>query len=396
MVSKVLKYSSFTLFLPVWWIQRLIPRNKRIWIFGAWNGERYSDNSRHFFQYVTKNHPEIKAIWLTRVKTNCEKVRNDGGAVYMVHSLKGIFYSLLAKNVFLSSGKLDVNPLFINGATLFQLFHGSPLKKIGLDDKFSPANSFFHKKIVPVIFPFVNEYNCDYVLSNSVFFSEKMGSAFNIPMVNVLETGFPRSDVFFSEEEDNFNSELRIKYACCKLLYYLPTFRSFHKTQSLFCLNDYDREIIERFLEEENMVLITKGHYVDNNLDAGRSFRESRIIHLSDDKVSDINFMIKDADLLITDYSSVYFDFLLTEKPVIFAAFDLEEYLSSSREMYFRFEDVIAGPVVKNWSELMKCLKNIWTDENYSRLRKEKNYIFNKYHDSKNSERLYDEIITHI
>ncbi len=392
-MSRILKYIGYLLFLPFWWLQLLVPRKKNIWIFGAWYGNRFSDNSKYLYLYVKRNHPNIKAVWLTKDSLIREKVIQEGGFSYLTNSFMACYYSLLAKNIIVSSGKRDVNYLFINGAKKIQLWHGNPMKKIGLDDKNSNVHSLFQRRIVPIIFPFISEFNYDFVISNSGIFSEKMASAFNVSLSRILETGCPRNDIFYCDKTDVFNNELRKKFKGCKIIYYLPTFRNHIEAKSLFNLEDFDKSKINEFLEKENLVFVNKGHYVDNNLNGDIEDLNSRIISLSDKKVSDINFMLKDADLLVTDYSGAYFDYLLTEKPLIFAAFDLEEYKSSSREIYFNYEEIVAGPIVKDWSELMKSLQTIWGQEKYANLVKDKNRIFNKFHDSNNSKRVFESLL---
>ncbi len=95
--------------------------------------------------------------------------------------------------------------------------------------------------------------------------------------------------------------------------------------------------MLQKFLETENLVFVTKGHFTvkprtNNDID------NDRVYHIPDDALVDINYLLKDADILITDYSSVYFDFLLLQRPIIFAAFDLEEYLSESERGYTKID----------------------------------------------------------
>ena len=377
--------------MPFWWLQLWIPRNKRIWVFGAWYGNRFADNSRSLFLYTIRNHPEIKCVWLTRNRAILKQVSGEGGRAHMVWSIKGVFHSLRASNVFISSGKRDVNPLFINGANWIQLWHGSPFKKIGLDDKYSTTNTFFQKIIVKNVFPFGSELNYHKIVSNASFFTPILASAFGVKRERVIETGSPRNDIFCSDKENPFNRELRQKFQEAKLLYYLPTFRGREEANSLFSLPDYDSEKLGVFLEEHNMVLVSKAHYVDNRLNSN-VLENERIIHLADEDVSDINGLLKDADLLITDYSSIYFDFLLAEKPVIFAAFDLTAYVTGNRELPFQYEEVTSGPIVKNWKELYQELETIWSNAKYRILVKEKNTLFNKYHDEQNAKRVFDAV----
>lgn len=390
-LKKVLLYVFYLLFWPIWVLQRIIFRSKKKWIFGAWYGQKYSDNSKYLYDFVLKNRKDIKPIWLTRDEKVHEEITKEGGTVYYVNSLKGIYYSLISKYVFLSSGKEDVNPFFINGASVIQLFHGSPIKKICLDDKYSTANTFFHKKVLPLFFPFIYEYNCKYVVSNSAVFTPILASAFDVKLENIIETGCPRNDSLYVKNETEIIKSIRSEYKDCKICLYLPTFRGNGKIQSIFNLEDYNNIYIENFLEDNNIVLISKAHFVDGVLEMN-SDTKSRILHLNDVLVPDINLVIKDADLLITDYSSVYFDFLHTKRPVIFAAFDLETYLSDSREMYFDYSEIICGPIVKNWKELCFELKNIWNNDIYVNSIEEKSNYFNKYLDGQNCKRLFDVI----
>ena len=392
-MRRLIKYFLYTLYLPFWWLQRLIPRNKNIWVFGAWYGNRYSDNSRYFYEYVRKHHSEIKSIWLTRNSEIQEEIRLTGAKVYSVNSFKGIYYSLLAKNVFISSGKQDVNALCIHGANWIQLWHGSPAKKIGLDDKYANSNSFFQQKVVKNLFPFASEFNYDRIASNAPFFTTILSSAFGVPLNRIMETGTPRNDVFFLKEEDPFNTALRKRFSGCTLVYYLPTFRDNSTIKSMFSLPDYNKEELEKFLTLQNIVFVNKGHYVDNGLITDSvNEADSRIINLQDEDVSDVNYMLKDADALVTDYSSAYYDFLLVERPIIFAAFDLNEYLKGSRELYYKYNDAIAGPLVENWKEFYEAIENLNTLWNYKDLLHEKNKFFNKYRDNQNCERVYDTI----
>ncbi len=386
-----LRYLLYIFFLPLWWLQLFSPRRRDVWIFGAWYGRRFSDNSKYLYMYVNENCPDIRAIWLTRDKNLRNILLNEGRTVFLVNDFKAIYFSLIAKYVIISSGKQDVNPFFINGAIKVQLWHGNPIKKIGLDDSYSNYRNFWYNKTMAYLFPFIYEHNYDYAVSNAQIFTKKLSSAFGVPFQNIFETGNPRNDIFFSNTKSSFIEDIRNLFFGCKIVFYLPTFRDTKLNTSLFKLDDFNISDVEKFLLKENIVLVSKGHYVDNQL-GDASVVGSRIIHLSDSEVSDINFLLKDADLLITDYSGAYFDFLLTNKPQIFAAFDLQEYLENSREMYFEYSSIIGGPIVTNWKELFKALENIWDDKYYSNLILEKNELFNKYRDSYNSKRVYQAI----
>lgn len=392
--SNILKYFIYLIFSPFWLLQLLIPKNDKIWVFGAWYGERFTDNSMYLYKYIQENGTGLRSIWIAKNKNILKSNRSSGYETYMKWSIKGIWFCVKAKYVFVTSRKQDVNEFFINGATLINLWHGSPLKKIGADDKYSKVNSFFYSKVVKTLFPISYEFNYDYVTSNAAIFTEKMASSFRLKTTNVLETGCPRNDVFYQPEKDDYNLGLLKKFPEARLVYYLPTFRNSKNPENIFTQPDFENDMVEEFLENENIVLINKGHYVESSKRQSQSSQHSRIIHLKDsDITSDINFMLKDADALITDYSSAFFDFLLTERPIIFAAFDLEDYMSKSRELYFEYENAIAGPMAKNWNEILFHLKHIWYNEKNKELVRQKNILYNKYHDNHNSKRVMDALI---
>ena len=393
-MDRFFKYLTLTLFLPLWHLQKLLPRKDNLWVFGAWNGQRFSDNSKYLFDYSTENNDAIRAIWLTKNKEVLLKIRNQGKECYFTNSLKGAYFSLKAKYIIVSSGKNDINKHFVNGAKLIHLWHGNPLKKIGLDDNYSSVNGFFYSKIVRYLFPMVYEFNYDYMVSNSEIFTPYMQSSYRMNIEQILETGCPRNDIFYSKTPDIYNTEIVKKFKDSKIVYYLPTFRNSAIPTNIFTQEDYDEDELETFLQKENMVLVNKGHFVESKKGVTTSSQDSRIIHLKDsDIISDINFMLKDADALITDYSSAFFDFLLTERPIIFAAFDLEEYMSKSRELYFDYENAISGPMAKNWNDILFHLKHIWDDDKNMELVKQKNVVYNKYHDANNSKRVMNAIM---
>ncbi|MGD9488985.1 MAG: CDP-glycerol glycerophosphotransferase family protein [Calditrichaceae bacterium] len=80
------KITVYLLLLFPYWFGFFVPRNKNLWIFGAWFGERYSDNSRYVFEYINKNEPSIKAVWLSRKKEVFDEVRNLSYSAEMIRS----------------------------------------------------------------------------------------------------------------------------------------------------------------------------------------------------------------------------------------------------------------------------------------------------------------------
>ena len=389
MINKIFKYILYFFFLPIWWMQNIIPRNKNIWIFGAWYGEKYSDNAKYLFEHILSNNKKIRCIWLTRKEHIKKKLNSEGKECYLINSFNGAFYSLIGNKIIFSSGKSDVNSFFINGAKSIQLWHGAPMKKIGLDDRFSfdSFTNFIHK----YFFPFVYEYNINYVVSTAEVFNKKLCSAFNIKDNQILLTGYPRNDVFYNCEKHQLIKEWDNNYGNPYKIIYLPTFRSHDENFQPFNNYNFDQFQWNKFLEQTNSLFILKGHFV--NKIVGEKISGDRFIHLSDLEINDVNEILKDVDLLITDYSGAYFDFLLTEKPIILASFDIHEYLSKYRELYFNYNEILCGHEAKDWNEVIMEIQKIKLKDQFIEKRKYLSNMFNKYSDGLNSERLYIAIL---
>jgi len=387
-MRKIIKYFLYTLFIPFWWLQKLIPRNRNIWIFGAWYGLKYSDNAKVLFEYVSEHNLEIKPIWLTKSKNIVTQLKSAKKNVFLANSFKGIFYSLIAGKVIFSSGKVDINKFFINGAKTVNVWHGAPIKKIGLDDLF--ANLSKYKKIIfKYLYPFVWEFNIDYVVSTAEIFNDKLSSAFNVPVKNIIPSGYPRCDLLFNLKLNQLTLNFNLKFNKPKIILYLPTFRSGNAKFLPFNNFEFDEKAWDYYLNKSNSLLISKGHFVDKTVGALTNIE--RVIHISDDDIPELNDFLKDVDILITDYSGVYFDFLLTDKPIILAPFDLQNYILKSRELYFKYDEIVCGYRANNWKQILELLNSnidLIPDNKYFKIKK----LFNTYNHGNSSSELMNYI----
>lgn len=397
-----LRYFYYVSLLPVSWLSFIFPRDDKLWVFGGWNGTRYSDNARYLFEYVQRE-KDIKAIWITKNKDVMYKVRQGGNNVFLSFSPLGIYYMLKAGVAIVSTGLIDLNRAFIYGAFRVNLWHGAPMKRLNFDEKKLESEGSTKKharKIVLSILPHIREIKTyDLILATSDYFKPIMTSAFDVPDTNVKVLGYPRNDVLFDENHrSGYMEKLKKRYNRKNILAYLPTYRSNNNAEEdfeLFNKYGFDRKAMEAFLKETNSILLIKLHYVEQermknkHIDMG-----SRIVYADESEVTDINDVLTYIDVLITDYSGVYFDYLLLNRPVIFAAFDLEEY-AKERGFYDDYEFYIAGPIAKNWPEVIQYAKDaLWSPTKFEGLRIEKNKIFNKYCDGKNSMRVCEYLMS--
>lgn len=392
------------LLLPLYYLIGIFPRNKKLWIFGAWFGQRYSDNSRAFFEYVNKNHPEIKTVWVSRNKDVVKILREKGFYSCSSTSFHFVLYAIRAGKVFTSTGS-EFSLYFLHGSEHYALWHGMPLKKILNDDtnsnekieskKFLQRTSLIFLKLFPWR-RFLDQKKL-FTITNSDFFVTFLSSAFGLPQEKILRTGSPRTDNLFAHRNENLIEEIREKFPEDKIILYMPTFRTAEWTGEVY--NPFDAQYgfnLDEFLtilERHKSVIVYKPHFYDARF--MQTVRQktpetiSRFITVGDNDYEELYNFVGQVDILMTDYSSIYFDFIATKKPVILLPFDYDFYIKYARGHYFDYWKNMEGAKAKNWHEFYKILE----EKSYAPVREETRKKFAEYVDGKACERLWNEIM---
>ncbi len=352
--------------LPFWHIQKLFPRNRKLWLFGAFAGHGYGDNAKALFEYVLQNETECKPLWVTRDKQILKKLKGQGKPVAMANSTKGFLYCLRAGIVFINNHPKDVNACAINGACQVWLWHGLMMKQIGEDARrFSHSGKTFigklKIKIQNLLCPEL-VYKPDYVINTSSFFTPFFCSAFKLTPSRVLITGYPRNDFLFEESQESITKLITCQFNNPLKIIYLPTWRDAYRTGKTdfdpFYNYRFSTDEFVSFLEHINAVFIKKPHTLAHEQDLPESKQSPRLINLNHDDFQDLYRVLKDMDILVTDYSSVYFDFLLTGKPIILTPFDLHEFSTCSRPLYFDYHQEIKGDKATDWHQVSEIIQN--------------------------------------
>ncbi len=354
--------------LPLWWGQRPADRDPRLWTFGAWDGLRYSDNSRALYEYVLAHRTDIRAVWITRSQQVYDRLKQQQMPVALCNTAEGKAIQKRAGYFFLTKGPQDSDPRLMHHCHLVWLWHGMPLKQIGHDAMAFQRRNTLYKRfktaIRKVVVPW--EFLGGETLATSPFFTPFLQSAFALPATDVWELGLPRNDHFFRTDvteslilrlHEQFDRVEAGNPMPVRLLLYMPT----HRDQATreghpfdpFAEAGFDLQQLEQVLDSQNIVLLYKGHFFDS---ANEGLKQSRrILTVTDDDYDDMYTFIKDVDILLTDYSSIYFDFLLCRKPIILFPFDESAYVSQSRPFYFDY-NLLQGPRVRSWNELCQLL----------------------------------------
>ncbi len=179
--------------------------------------------------------------------------------------------------------------------------------------------------------------------------------AFNISKENVYPVGLPRTDLFFNKEEIEY---IKQKYTGAypalrnkKIITYAPTFRGGPGKRASFDIQ-LDLKKMAEELSDEYVLLLKLHPSVTKGIDIPKEAEEF-VFNMSK---NDINNVLSITDLLISDYSSVIFEYALLERPMIFFAYDLEDYLQD-RGFYYEYKEFIPGPLADKTEQVISLIQ---------------------------------------
>ena len=282
-------------------------------------------------------------------------------------------------NVWLLDGGMPIKNIFyMRNKLIINLWHGIPIKHVGIY-----TYKFGFKKIGLILQqllfrPFITAY-----ITSSHELIDIMSKSFLVPKNKVLVLGQPRNDLLFNNQP---KSILFCKYQNLiynnetKIVLYAPTWRdskygtSMHNKTWYFPFNDFNYDDFNKFLKNNNIIFFLRPHPLEK-LD----IKEYSNIKILDTKIcNNINDILNVFDLLITDYSSIFIDYLLLERPIMLLPYDLE-YYKKAKGLYFNFDEINPGPKIDDFlkfkSELLKLLQDSFYFKDH---RKHLNDFFNE------------------
>ena len=341
--------------------------------FESFYGNSYSCSPKAIYEYVLNNErfKDYKFVWAFK---NINKYTFDERTI-LVKSNSRKYYKYLSKskywvvNLLINTGvKKKKNQVYV------QCWHGTPLKKLRYDiEKDNVLNSISEVRKRNDL----DAIKFDYFISPSKFCTEKFTSAFNLKKLNneniFIEKGYPRNDYLFNYKKSDIKKikkKLNIPLNK-KVILYAPTFRDNQVNENGYTYNvELDFNKLKNEFSEEYVILFRAHYFIANKFD----FKKYNNFVYDVSKYEDINELYIISDILITDYSSVFFDFANLKKPILFYMYDYNNYKNNLRDFYIDLKE-LPGPILKKENTLIKEIKNI---DNYSKKYKEKYEKFNK------------------
>lgn len=328
---------------PLFCIGFLVPRNPSLWVFANTFGLK--DNGAYLFRYIQRHHPAITPVWIASRKADCNHVGSS--SCYYRYSLTGLWLQYRAGISFATTGLNDFARFTLANSKIIQLWHGIPIKRILLDSPetipFARSLPFLHDFLTRILRKNLQRYSM--IPASSTGVQQRLSTAFGLPKAAIPVTGYPRHDIILKHSK-------RIR----KRILYAPTWREDIQTAITITQEICNRHFISKInaLGYEFWISI---HPLNNELKK-RLAPIADIAQFVDEH--DINIILAQSEILITDYSSIAIDFSLLKRKTLFFTPDIHSYLRN-RGLYSEFKSIIQQQGISSSEELLTAIKS--TDE---------------------------------
>lgn len=359
--------STFRLFsfLPV------LPNS---YVFESQYGGRFDDNPKAIYDYLKKeNKPENRLFWSIRYRDR-KIVENEDVKILYRFSIRWLYYMARA-NFWIVNARMPQWLKKREGTKYVQTWHGTPLKKLALDmDTFSMPGSDLKTYKANFL---AETKKWDYLIAPNKYSKDIFKSCFAFEKT-FIESGYPRNDVLYQKNNKKDINEIKKRLGLPldkKVILYAPTWRDdYYISQGKYKFHiPFNIEKLIEILDDQ-AVFIFRAHYL-----VAESLSEvadkPNIYNFS--KNEDISDLYLVSDLLITDYSSVFFDYANLKRPMLFYAYDFEHYRDNLRGFYFDLENDAPGPFVTKEAEFYNELENFIRNKR-DVIYKDKTIQFNK------------------
>lgn len=341
----------------------LFPRKKNRLVLGAWMGRRYADNPRYLFEYLCRTRPDLDLRWVGNTEALMHVPEELRDRFVSRGSMSSLWLILTAGRVYISHGYRDLAPYNLcRGAVVTYLGHGLTIKRMGAPPR--PENGL--AGLARKLFRWSNTFA--HFAASSREHANKLLAEYagnGVAPNRIICVGQPRTDPLLAPDREERSRRVRDAildrqslHASSRLVTYLPTFRDNGDVPfSFLSLNGHQTGVVQDVLQRHNAVLVEKMHFVDNVQRRTVEARNSGNINvLGTDFCFDTQDLLLATDVLITDYSGCYLDYLHLDRPVLHFAYDLKFYTTADRGMYYSLDAVAGGAVALEFDALIRYL----------------------------------------
>ena len=350
-----------------------LPINKKRVMFESFLGRNVSGNPKYLYEQMIKDGLDNKydLIWILN---NIDEPINGSGKKVKRKTLKYYYYMATSKYWIFNCRQAD--EIIKRKENIYlQTWHGTPLKKLAMDmDNVNMAGQTDINEYKEKFYN--NSRRWDYLLIQNDYSREifKKAFAFNKTILN----GYPANDILYTENNKKSIDKIKDKLNIPKnkkIILYAPTWRddNFYKKGHYRMNIELDLDKMQKELGNEYIILLRMHYLITNNI----NIEKYKGFVYDYSQGYDIQELYLVSDILITDYSSVMFDYSNLNRPIIFFTYDIEQYRDALRGFYFDFEEEAPGPLVVDTEGVIECLKSI--DDINKQYENKKERFYNKF-----------------
>ncbi|HEX7065259.1 MAG TPA: CDP-glycerol glycerophosphotransferase family protein [Bacillales bacterium] len=335
---------------------------KNIVIFIGRNDGRFVDNVKYMYLHMAESDDAVESYFLAESQTVYDKLRNNRLPALLFPRLSSLFKLLQASAIVVDNAKWHNKMKYhlLKKSYKVQLWHGVGMKRIrgdhpGVQKRMKNPLLGLYRRLSG------SSQEYDLFVSTSPFYTEEVFSkAFDYKQV--INSGYPRNDVLLRTPSENdlietdektMNEIKDFKKHGYKVVLYAPTFRN--NGGDAFTDQYLHLDELSAFAKENKVIFIIKLHPkpdFDYQLDQYDFILEY-------DNSKDVYPALSYVDMMITDYSSIYMDYLLLNRPVLFFPYDYEEYARENHDLTFDYNWITPGPKAYNQHELEREITNV-------------------------------------
>ena len=348
----------------------IVPKDRNLILFG-FPKNRYFSNSKALFEYTITYSTTLIPMCFSNDKGLHRYVSTKFGKQYSLYlsSFRFLWYFLRAKTVVYQHGKMDLYSLISKWTPkkVVCLWHGTSIKKLGYVFEESKAKD-------PIFNPQIfDPLTIDLLPVASRIEAHTMKDVFRSRVKKIIVTGLPRNDkLILNATLDHslmnwVSKELELSFIPSHVILYAPTYRNYESEPLWFKSDELDHLMKE--CEKHNAIFIFRLHINHpSQLEMVEKYDHFKI--LGSEELLDIQEMLSSVTLLITDYSGIFYDYLLLDRPMIFFPYDLQRYESEIGFLY-PYHVFTTGKKGYNWSDIIDCITQYFNgDDSYRRDRK--------------------------
>ena len=317
-------------------------------LYSSFDGRQYSDSPRAVHEELRGRGTALDHVWV--VKDG--QARAPEGVRTVVHGSAAWHEALARSSHIVTNTQLPEWFERKDGQFVVQTWHGTPLKRIGMDLAGTAEANADYIASIPE-----RSRQWNVLVTPNRFSTPHLKRSFGY-QGEVLESGYPRSDRFHSPDRSKIAAQVRAELGIPegkRVVLYAPTWRDDRRRGGGRYELDlqFDLEEAGRTLGDSTVVLLRRHYLVTDRLPGAH---DGFVMDVS--RYPDVAELMLVSDVLVTDYSSLMFDFAQTGRPILFHVHDLEHYRDTLRGFCFDFEATAPGPLLRDSAALVRALRD--------------------------------------